>query len=338
MSNPTARHEGPDRDVLADAREVLEVEARAILALADRLDASFERAVGVLATCQGRIVTTGMGKSGIIARKLAATFASTGSPALFLHPAEAAHGDLGNVVEGDVVVALSHSGETAEIARLVEIIKRLGVPLLVLTGERASTLARHATVVLDVAVECEACPLGLAPTTSTTAALAMGDALAMCLLRRNGFRPEDFAAVHPGGRLGARLRRVSEMMHDAESVPRVSPGTSLADVVDEMTRGRLGLAVVVDPAGTLAGIITDGDLRRLLLRPTTADDNAPDLRALTAGNCMTARPRTIAPDALASEALRLMEEHRITAVVVLDGVDLPVGVVHLHDLWRTELI
>ena len=338
MSAPSPRPESDRRPVLDEAREVLEVEARAILALGERLDSSFERAVDLLAACQGRIVTTGMGKSGIIARKLAATFASTGSPALFLHPAEAAHGDLGNVVEGDVVVALSHSGETGEIARLVEIIKRLGVPLVVLTGGRTSTLAGHADVVLDVAVEAEACPLGLAPTASTTAALAMGDALAMSLLRRKGFRPEDFAAVHPGGRLGARLRLVSDVMHTGNAIPRVAPDVLLPEVVSVMSNGRLGIAVVVDAEEKLAGVLTDGDLRRLLQGQAPGGNDASDILSLAAGDCMTRQPRTIGPRALASEALRLLEEHRITSLVVTDAQRRPLGVVHLHDLWRTELI
>ncbi|MFQ5718680.1 MAG: SIS domain-containing protein [Acidobacteriota bacterium] len=338
MSPPSRQAKKDDRRLLAEAREVLQVEARAILALAERLDDSFSRAVDLLAGCRGRLVTTGMGKSGIIARKLAATFASTGSPSLFLHPAEAAHGDLGKIVEGDVLLALSHSGETEEIARLLEIIKRLGIKLVALTGEASSTLAQHADVTLDVAVASEACPLGLAPTASTTAALAMGDALAMSLLQRKGFRPEDFAAVHPGGRLGARLRFVEDVMHGGDAIPAVPAGAGLPEVITVMTGGRLGIAVVTGEDRELAGVITDGDLRRILQGHLPAGDPGGDIRSLTAAECMTARPRTITPRSLASEALHVMEAHRITALVVTDPDGTPVGVVHLHDLWRTELV
>ena len=329
------RRESADR--LQEARRVLEVEARAVAALAERLDSAFLRAVDLIADCRGRVVTTGMGKSGIIARKLAATFSSTGTPSLFLHPAEAVHGDLGNVVAGDVVVALSHSGETEEIARLLETLTRLAVPLVALTGGHDSTLARYATEVIDVGVSAEACPLGLAPTASTTAALAMGDALAMSVLRRKGFQPEDFAAVHPAGRLGARLRRVHELMHPLERTPRVSPDASMADVIPAMTAGRLGLALALEADGRLAGILTDGDLRRLL-QGRLPSDTPVDLRRVKAADCMSRTPRTIGPDALAAEALRRMEEHSITSLVVGDDAGRPLGVIHLHDLWRTGLI
>jgi arabinose-5-phosphate isomerase len=325
-----------DQASLDEARRVLQVEADAIAALVGRLDAPFVRAVELLASCRGRVVTTGMGKSGIIAQKLAATFASTGTPSQFLHPAEAAHGDLGNVVAGDAVVALSHSGETEEIARLLETLKRLGAPLIALTGCPDSTLGRFADAVLDVSVPSEACPMGLAPTASTTAALAMGDALAMALLRRKGFSDRDFAALHPGGRLGARLRRVSDLMHAGKAVPRVAPGAPMTEVIGVMTAGRLGLAVVADEDGRLAGLITDGDLRRLLHRPEPGRD--AEVLALPAREAMTRTPRTIAPGALASEALRLMEAHKITALVAVDDAGRPVGVVHLHDLWRMELV
>ncbi len=323
---------------LQEGRRVLQVEAAAIQALVDRLGEPFQKAVSLLASCRGRVVTTGMGKSGIIARKLAATFTSTGTPSLFLHPAEAAHGDLGNVVEGDVLVGFSHSGETEEIARLLETIKRLGVPLIALTGALASTLARHAEVVLDVGVDAEACPMGLAPTASTTAALAMGDALAMALLKEKGFRDTDFAALHPGGRLGTRLRRVSDLMHGGDALPRVDTTTPLVEVITTMTAGRLGMTVVTGANGLLAGVITDGDLRRLLQGRLPDGGPARDLLALPAADVMTRTPRTVSPDALASEALRLMEAYKITSLVAVDAGRRPVGVVHLHDLWRMELI
>jgi len=323
---------------LQEARRVLEVEARAILDLVDRLGPSFDLAVDILASCRGRVVTTGMGKSGIIARKLASTFSSTGTAALFLHPAEAVHGDLGSVVEGDVVVALSHSGETEEIARLLETIKRLGAPLIALTGVPDSTLGRYADAVLDVGVHSEACPMGLAPTASTTAALAMGDALAMTLLKRKGFRDRDFAVLHPGGRLGARLRRVADLMHSGDALPRVAPDAELVKVITSMTTGRLGMTVVTDAGGRLAGVVTDGDLRRLLEGHLPRPEPEREFLSLRAADVMTRSPRTISADALASEALLLMETHKITSLVAVEKEDRPVGVVHLHDLWRMELI
>jgi len=330
----TPKDQHPD---LEEARRVLQVEADAILGLLDRLDEQFIQAVELLSGCRGRVITTGMGKSGIIARKLAATFSSTGTPAQFLHPAEAVHGDLGIVTTHDLVIALSHSGETEEIGRLLETIKRLDVSLIALTGKKDSTLARYADVVLDVGVSAEACPMGLAPTASTTAALVMGDALAMALLKRKGFRDEDFAALHPGGRLGARLRRVRDMMHQGAAVPLVTPETPLGEVIGIMSAGRLGMAVVTGPDGRLAGVITDGDLRRLLANDL-AEGSARDLLAFRAAGVMSASPRTIAPDALASQALRLMESHKITSLVVAGKDQRPVGVVHLHDLWRMGMV
>lgn len=330
----TPKDQHPD---LEEARRVLQVEADAILGLLERLDEQFIRAVELLSGCRGRVITTGMGKSGIIARKLAATFSSTGTPAQFLHPAEAVHGDLGIVTTHDLVIALSHSGETEEIGRLLETIKRLDVSLIALTGKKDSTLARYADVVLDVGVSAEACPMGLAPTASTTAALVMGDALAMALLKRKGFRDEDFAALHPGGRLGARLRRVRDMMHQGAAVPVVTPETPLGEVIGIMSAGRLGMAVVTGPDGRLAGVITDGDLRRLLA-DDLAEGSARDLLAFRAAGVMSASPRTIPPDALASQALRLMESHKITSLVVAGKDQRPVGVVHLHDLWRMGMV
>ncbi len=315
---------------LSLARTVLQTEAAAILALTERLDERFTRAVDLLKTCTGRVIVTGMGKSGIIARKIAATLASTGTPAFFLHPAEAIHGDLGVIQKGDVVVALSHSGETAEILRLLETIRRTGARIVALTGEPASTLGQFADVTLDCHVDREACPLNLVPTASTTAALALGDALAMTLLVEKGFRAEDFANLHPGGKLGKRLMRVEQVMHAGDDLPAVTESTPMRDVIYEMSRQGLGMTCVLDAAGRLAGIITDGDLRR---RMTTI----PDILQQTAGDVMTRHPVTISRNLLAVDALNLMEERRITSVIVADG-DRVDGVVHLHDLWRTELI
>lgn len=334
--DPLTAPDGLPTPLRGEARRVLEVEAEAIRDLVGRLDGRFDRAIELLAECRGRVVTTGMGKSGIIARKLAATFSSTGTPALFMHPAEAVHGDLGSVVEGDVLVALSQSGETGEIARLLETIKRLGIALIALTGKSESTLAGYADTVLDVGVKSEACPLGLAPTASTTAALAMGDALAMALLRRKGFKVEDFAAVHPGGQLGRNIRRVSDLMHSGTTAPRVATTASFSEVIAQMTGGGIGMTVVVNDEGTLAGILTDGDLRRILQSRLGNDGQA--LEALKAAEVMTSTPRTIDPEALASEALRHMEDNQITSLVVVDSGNRPLGVIHLHDLWRTELI
>ena len=312
------------------AREVLTTEAEAILRLRDRLDDSFLRAVEMLIGCQGRIVWTGMGKSGIICRKLAATMASTGTPALFLHPAEAIHGDLGMVKPGDVVVALSNSGETEELLRLVEYLKRLGNPLLAITSNPTSTLAGHADIHLNLGVDREACPHNLAPTASTTASLALGDALAMVVSVRKGFRPEDFAELHPGGGLGRRLLTVGELMHSGDGLPRVGPGTAMKDVIYEMSRKGLGITTVQDGEGCLLGVITDGDLRRLM----EADPN-PLGRA--AGEVMHTGGVTILPTALATAALRLLETRRITSLIVADAERRVLGVLHLHDLWGVGL-
>ncbi|HUK13594.1 MAG TPA: KpsF/GutQ family sugar-phosphate isomerase [Thermoanaerobaculaceae bacterium] len=312
------------------AREVLTTEAEAIVRLRDRLDESFLRAVEMLVGCQGRIVWTGMGKSGIICRKLAATMASTGTPALFLHPAEAIHGDLGMVKPGDVVVALSNSGETEELLRLVEYLKRLGNPLLAITSNPASTLAGHADIHLNLGVDREACPHNLAPTASTTASLALGDALAMVVSVRKGFRPEDFAELHPGGGLGRRLLTVGELMHSGDGLPRVGPGTAMKDVIYEMSRKGLGITTVQDGEGRLLGVITDGDLRRLM----EADPN-PLGRA--AGEVMHTGGVTILPTALATAALRLLETRRITSLIVADAERRVLGVLHLHDLWGVGL-
>jgi arabinose-5-phosphate isomerase len=313
------------------ARKVLRTEAAAILSLVDRIDATFDRAVQLLYACDGRVIVTGMGKSGLICRKIAATLSSTGTSAWFLHPAEAIHGDLGAIRENDVVIALSHSGETEELIRLLESIRRIGAQLIALTGDPGSTLARAADVTINCGIAEEACPMNLVPTASTTAALAMGDALAMTLLVRKGFREEQFASLHPGGRIGRRLMRVEHVMHAGEAAPIVRVSTAMADVFHEMSSKRLGMTCVIDDEGRLAGIFTDGDLRRLMARSS-------NVLTLSAGDAMTRNPITIAPDLLAVEALKVMEAHKITSVVVVDAERAVQGVVHLHDLWRTQMI
>jgi len=319
----------PPTDGLALARRVLETEAAAILGLVGSLDHRFERVVELLLGCRGRVIVTGIGKSGIICRKVAATLASTGTPAFFLHPAEAVHGDLGVIHAEDVVIALSHSGETQEVLRVVEAIKRIGATLVAMTGTPGSSLGQTADVVLDTHVSEEACPLNLAPTASTTAALALGDALAMTLLVRRGFREEDFAYLHPRGSLGKGLMRAHQLMHSGEAMPRVGPDAGMREVLDEMSAKRLGMTTVVHPDGRLAGIITDGDLRRQLAAPgAVLEKRARDV--------MTTGPVTIGPLTLAVEALKRLEERRISSLVVIED-GLVAGVLHLHDLWRTEL-
>lgn len=322
----------------------MRIEAEALRALADRIAGpmadAFNRALELLHCCAGRVVVTGMGKSGIIARKVAATLSSTGTPALFLHPAEALHGDLGNVVRGDVVIALSSSGETPEILQLLATIKRLAIPLITFTGDdlhaagetrRCSTLAQAATVALDCSVTREACSLGLAPTASTTTMLALGDALAMALSRKRGFKEEDFANLHPGGKLGKRLARASSLMHSGEALPCVPPSAKMSDVIYEMSRKGLGMTTVIAD-GKLIGLISDGDLRRLLER---YGKQALDL---TAAECMTANPQTIGPDEFAIAALEIMERRKITSLPVTDAEGRLLGVVHLHDLWGTQMV
>ena len=314
------------------ARKVLAIEAQAILDLVPRIDESFERAVEALFACTGRVVVTGMGKSGIIAQKISATFASTGTPSLYLHPVEAIHGDLGRIVKGDAVLAVSYSGDTGEILALVPAVKRLGSPLLSLTGNPRSPLAGASDVHLDVSIREEACPLGLAPTASTTAALAMGDALAMALIERRGFTVDDFAVLHPGGRLGKKLLRVEDVMHTGDDVPRVRLDTRMKDVLFEMTKKRLGMTTVVDAEGKLRGILSDGDVRRQMERHGVAAFDR------TAEQCMTPRPVLIGRRELATAALDLMESRKITALVVVAAEGTVDGVVHLHDLWKTEMI
>ena len=313
------------------ARKVLETEAAAILALVDRLDGNFDRAVRMLFECQGRVIVTGMGKSGIICRKIAATLASTGTSAFFLHPAEATHGDLGVIQPSDLLLAISHSGETQEVLRLLEAIRRIGAKIVAITGNPASTLAQSADVALDCQVSEEACPLNLVPTASTTAALAMGDALCMTLLVEKGFREEDFAKIHPGGKLGKKLMRVDQLMHGGVDTPIVRTDTPMREVISEITKKTLGMTCVVNAAHELVGIITDGDLRRHMA-------DTADLLAQRAEAVMTRNPVTISPDTLAVEVLNTLERRKITSVVVVNGEQHVLGVVHLHDLWRTELI
>jgi len=314
------------------ARHVLDVELAGLTAVRDRIGASFDRAIDVLHACRGKVVVTGVGKSGLVARKIAATFASTGTPALFLHASEGSHGDLGVLASGDVLVALSYSGESPELLRLLPLAQRLAVPLLVLSGAPGSALARAAAVTLDVTVPAEACPLGLAPTASTTATMALGDALAVALFEERGFTADDFALLHPGGTLGRRLLRVEDVMRRDDALPRVPERASLKDTIGEISGKRLGMTTVVDAGGDLAGIITDGDLRRGLER-------ADDIRALVASDLMTRTPKTIERSALAAQAVAVMERYPITSLVVLeDGTRRPVGVIHLHDVLRAGVV
>jgi arabinose-5-phosphate isomerase len=318
---------------------VVRIEAEALRQLADRIAGpmadAFNRAVELVFACRGRVVVTGMGKSGIVARKIAATLSSTGTPALFMHPVDAVHGDLGMVVPGDVVLVLSLSGETEEILRLLATLKRLQVPLISMTGNREgarlSTLAAAADVALDCSVTQEACSLGLAPTASTTTMLALGDALAVSLSERRGFKEEDFANLHPGGKLGKKLARVDSLMHTGDAVPRVTPQTKMPDVIYEMSRKKLGVTTVVE-GDRLVGVVSDGDLRRLL------EHRGKDALDLPAGECMTRTPKTIGPQEFAATALALMEEKKITSLVVVDDGRRLLGIVHLHDLWGTEMV
>ncbi len=320
------------RDLRRLAERVFRLEAEAILGLIPKLDDRFDRAVELLHRCAGRVIVTGMGKSGLIGRKIAATLASTGTPAYFLHPAEGVHGDLGMVARGDVVLALSNSGETDEVLAILPPLKRLGVPIILLTGSPASTLARGCEVVLDVSVPEEACPMNLAPTSSTTAALAAGDALAMVLLELRGLRPEDYAALHPRGTLGWRaLFRVADLMHAGDAVPIVREDARLKDVIAEMTRKNFGMTTVVDGAGRLVGVFTDGDLRRLHL----ADEPGGEVRA---SQLATRAPKLIEANELAAKALDVMETFQITSLVVVDGERRPVGLIRMHDILRAKIV
>ena len=318
--------------VLARAERVLRLEAESILELCPRLDEGFVRAVELVRDCAGRVIVTGMGKSGLVGRKVAATLASTGTPAYFLHPAEGVHGDIGMVARGDVVMAFSNSGETDEVLAVLPTIKRLAIPLILLTGTPVSTLARQADVVLDVGVREEACPMNLAPTSSTTAALAMGDALAMALLDLRGLKPEDYAALHPRGSLGWKaLFKVRDLMHTAEAVPVVAATATMKQAMEEMSAKRMGMTTVVDSSGRLCGVITDGDLRRQQL----ARGSLLDHRAL---ECMTRHPRCVGGDELAATALSVMETHAITHLVVTDADGRPAGVIRLQDILRAKVV
>ena len=317
---------------LETARRVLRIEARAIEEVMARLDNTFERAVDLLLACKGRVVVTGMGKSGLVARKISATLSSTGTPSFFLHPADAVHGDLGMLARGDAMLGVSYGGETDEIVALLEALRRLEIPLVMLTGKPKSTLGEASAVILDVTVSEEACSLNLAPTASTTVAMAIGDALAVSLLERRGFQPDDFAALHPGGRLGKKLLRVEHLMHAGAALPRVNVNAAMPDVFHEMSAKKLGMTTITTTDGKLAGILTDGDLRRLM------EKHGGATLGLTAADAMTRNPQTIGPHTLASEALNLMEKRRITSVVVTDESGAVLGVVHLHDLWTLQLI
>jgi arabinose-5-phosphate isomerase len=323
-----------DRDrITRSAREVFAIEARAIGDLSQRIDDAFVHACELMLQCAGRVVVSGMGKSGHVARKIAATLASTGTPSFFVHPGEASHGDLGMITAKDVVLALSNSGETDELLTIVPTIKRQGVPLIALTGNTQSTLAGLADAHLDVSVAEEACPLGLAPTASTTAALVMGDALAIALLEARGFTAEDFARSHPAGSLGRRLLlHIADVMHTGDKVPKVPAGASISEALVEMTRKGLGMTAVVDMHDVLLGVFTDGDLRR------TLDDAQIDLRATPVTRVMTLRPKTITQDKLAVEAARMMEDHKIHALLVQDGDGRVVGALNIHDLLRARVV
>lgn len=313
-------------------KRVLEVEARALAALVDRVDERFAKAVDLLYGCSGKVVVSGMGKSGLIGQKIAATMASTGTPAFFVHPADGIHGDLGMLAKQDALLAISNSGETEEVLKLLPFMKRLGIPIIAMTGRPQSTLAKHSDVVLDVSVAEEACPLGLAPTSSTTAALAMGDALAIALLQKRGFREEDFAQFHPGGSLGRRLLfKVRDLMHQGDAVPRVRATAPAREAIREMTAKKLGMTTVVNAKGQLAAVITDGDLRRFL-------EKGNSLAKAKAKDMGSRSPKTIQADALAAKALQAMEQFSITSLVVLDEHNRPTGVIHLHDLLKHGIV
>ncbi|BDV43494.1 arabinose-5-phosphate isomerase [Geotalea uraniireducens] len=319
--------------ILEEARKVIRIEAEALLTLADAIDGDFEKAVRLILSTKGRVVVTGMGKSGLIGQKIASTMASTGTPAFFLHPAEGIHGDLGMIMKGDVVIAISNSGETEEVVRILPIIKRLGASLVAMSGNRSSTLAKAGDVFLDISVKDEACPLGLAPTASTTATLAMGDALAVALLIERGFRAEDFALFHPGGALGKRLiLRVEDLMHTGTAIPLVDAATPMSDALFEITAKGLGVTGVTAADGALAGVITDGDLRRAL-------GKGLNVLNLPARELMSPNPKRINAGELAAKALQMMEQHSITSLFVFGdaGGEQPVGIIHLHDLLKAGI-
>ncbi|MFO7766440.1 MAG: KpsF/GutQ family sugar-phosphate isomerase [Pelovirga sp.] len=320
--------------MLEIAKKVLQIEADAVLALQERLDGDFTRAVEILLACQGKVVVTGMGKSGLVCHKIAATMASTGTPTFFLHPAEGIHGDLGMLSRGDAVIAVSYSGETEEICRILPVIKRMGLPLITMSGRPTSTLAMAGDVHLDISVAEEACPLGLAPTASTTATLAMGDALAVVLLNERGFKAEDFAMFHPGGALGKKLLlRVADLMHKGADIPLVAPATLLRDALFEITSKKLGVTGVVDSKGALLGVFTDGDLRRMMERGL-------ETLQLPIAEAMSTSPKRILRRNLAAKALQVMEQHAITSLFVFEDEhsQVPVGIIHLHDLLKAGVV
>jgi arabinose-5-phosphate isomerase len=322
------------KGLLEEAKKVLRIEAEAVFSLIDKIDTSFIKALKLLYECKGRVVITGMGKSGIIGEKIAGTLASTGTLALFLHPAEGMHGDLGMISKEDVLIAISNSGETEEINRLLPSIKRLGIKLIAMTGNINSTLAQNSDVVLNVGVKEEACPLGLVPTASTTATLAMGDALAVALLKKKGFKEEDFALLHPGGVLGRKLLiRVEDIMHTGEEIPKVTKDTLMREALFEMTSKRLGVTTVVDDKDRLIGIITDGDLRRLI--ENRKDEDIWDFKA---GQVMTKNPKTISAKALGATAVAKMEEHAITSLLITNKQKKLIGIIHLHDLLKAGVV
>jgi arabinose-5-phosphate isomerase len=318
-------------DIIETGKEVLEIEAKALAALISRLDEAFARAVDVLFKTKSRVIVTGMGKSGLVSRKIAATLASCGTPALFIHPAEAGHGDLGMILKDDVILAVSYSGETREIVDLLEFVKRIGVKLITITGNRNSRLAKYSDIVLDAWVEREAGPKNLVPTASSTAALALGDALAIALMKKKGFGEEDFAFFHPKGQLGRKLIKVGTLMHTGDEVPRVRVDMPMIQVIEEMTRKKLGMTCVVDGENILQGIITDGDLRRQMRRYKGA------IFRKAARECMTPNPITVDKERLATEALNLMEDKKITSLIIKNKRGKVEGIIHLHDLWRTEM-
>ncbi len=333
-SSAKKRNPLPTRDsaMLQEGKRVLEIEARAVQVLIDRLDERFVQAVDVLYQCKGKVIVSGMGKSGLIGQKIAATLASTGTPSFFLHPAEGVHGDLGMVARRDAMIAISNSGETQEVLQLLPFVKRMNLPVVALTGRTTSTLGKISDVVLDISVSEEACPMGLAPTASTTATLAMGDALALALLRKRGFKQEDFAQFHPGGTLGRRLLvKVKDLMHGGNDVPRIGLDASGSDAILEMTAKKLGMTTVLNETGLLMGIITDGDLRRFI-------QHGGDFTRVTAADLASRNPKTIGPDELATTAVGLMEQHSITALVVVDRQHRLTGVIHLHDLLKHGIV
>ena len=333
-SSSKERNALPTRDsaMLQEGKRVLAIEARAVQVLIDRLDERFVQAVDVLYQCKGKVIVSGMGKSGLIGQKIAATLASTGTPSFFLHPAEGVHGDLGMVARRDAMIAISNSGETQEVLQLLPFVKRMNLPVVALTGRTTSTLGKISDVVLDISVSEEACPMGLAPTASTTATLAMGDALALALLRKRGFKQEDFAQFHPGGTLGRRLLvKVKDLMHGGNDVPRIGADASGSDAILEMTAKKLGMTTVLNETGLLMGIITDGDLRRFI-------QHGGDFTRVTAADLASRNPKTIGPDELATKAVGLMEQHSITALVVVDRQHRLTGVIHLHDLLKHGIV